>query len=258
MPSQQQPVDIDVTPSGTVVEFGPEQPDRHRRWDFSALGRELLADRRTVPVAAALAALAALVSMLSEWQVTTIDAGTIGSDSGERLLASGIDDLGALGVGYVLGLFLIVPSVVLTLFGPPSSRRTFRLAGLSVAGTVFGVVLAAAARASSQSYVIDPVYRIALDDAETTLAYGRGLWCALAAVLFASASLYLAGRHLPGSPAAEGAPQETTAEVPPEATWSWRRPSAGRDDLPEGEALDLTVSPSQPFTSLHDDRDRPS
>lgn len=253
MPSQQQPVEIDVTPSGTVVEFGPEKPDRHRRWDFSALGRELLADRRTVPLAAALAALAALVSLLSEWQVTTVAAGTIDSDTSERLLPSSIDDLGTLGVGYVLGLFLIVPAVVLTLFGPPSSRRTFRLAGLSVAGTVFGVVLAAAARASSQSYAIDPVYRIALDDAEASLAYGRGLWCAFAAVLFASAALYLAGQHLPTGPEAEVVP-----EVQPEPVWSWRRPSASRDDQPEGEALDLTVSPAQPFTSLHDDRDRPS
>ncbi|MBL7261464.1 hypothetical protein [Paractinoplanes lichenicola] len=265
MPSQQQPaspqqpVEIDVTSPETVVEFGPEPQERRRRWDFSGLSRDVLADRRTVPLAAGLAALAALVSALSEWQVTVVDADSIGNASGIRTVPSGLDDLGTLGIGYVLGLFLLVPAVVLTLFGPPAARRAFRLAGLSVAGTLFGVLLAIAARLTSESYLIDPIYRIAFDGAETTLSYGRGVWCAFAAVLFALAALYLAGRHLAGAPTSEDAPEAAATEFEPaEAVWSWRRPAPGRDEQPDVEALDLTVAPSQPFTSFQDDRDRPN
>ncbi|MBB4696164.1 hypothetical protein [Paractinoplanes abujensis] len=259
--SQQPPIEIDPpTSSEAVVEFGPApQESRRRRWDFSGAGRDLLADRRTVPLAAALAALAALVSVLSEWQVTVVDADTIGNASGIRTVASSLDDLGVLGIGYVLGLFLLVPVLVLTLFGPPAARRTFRLAGLSVAGTLLGVLLAVAARLTSESYLIDPIYRIAFDGAETTLSYGRGVWCAFAAVLLAVTALYLSGRHLTSDPAAVPETFEvSSADIPPAAVWSWRRPAPSREEQPEGDALDLTVAPAQPFTSFPDDRDRPN
>ncbi|WP_127499108.1 hypothetical protein [Actinoplanes solisilvae] len=253
MPAPQQPpLEIDVTSPEAVVEFGPAQESRRPRRHLSGLGRDLLADRRAVPLAAALAALAALVSVLSEWQVTTLDASALGVGGGERILPSGIDDLGALGIGFVLSLFLVVPTVVLTLFGPPGGRRYARLAGLSVAGTQLGLLLAVASVLGSESYVIDPVYRVALKGNETTLTYGRGLWCAFVAVLFALAALFLAGRH-----SSNAEPPVVTEEDSP-TVWSWRRPPTSEDDQAGDESLDLTVSPSQPFTPYRDDRDRPS
>jgi hypothetical protein len=259
MPAPQQPptpLEIDMTPPDEVVEFGAPAEPRRSRWNTTGLGRDLLADRRTVPLMAAVAALAGLVSVLSEWQVTALDPGSLGSiDVGERVLPSSLDDLGALGIGYVLGLFLVVPAVVLTLFGPPGGRRYARLAGLSVAGTQLGLLIAIASALSSQSYVIDPIYRIALEDNEPTLSYGRGLWCAFAAVLLALAALYLAARHWTAAPGTdEPSPVE---EIEPDPVWSWRRPT-GESDRPADQALDLTVGPSQPFTSLSDDRDRPN
>ncbi|MBM2616957.1 hypothetical protein JIG36_15465 [Actinoplanes sp. LDG1-06] len=260
MPSQQHPapIEIDVTSPEAVVEFGPEPDDRpRRRWDLSGAGRDLLADRRTVPLAAALAALAALMSILSEWQVTTFNPGDVGGDSSERVLPSSVDDMGALGIGFVLGLFLLVPAIVLTLFGPAAARRSVRLTGLSVGGTLLGVLVAVAARLSSESYAVDAVYRVAFDNTRTTMTYGRGIWCAFAAVLLALAALWLAGRHLPADgavPLIEAADDDTG----PAAIWSWRRPSSRREAELDGEPLDLTVSSSQPFTSLQDDRDRPN
>lgn len=252
---QQQPLEIDVTAPEAVVEFGPIRESRRPRWNLSGLGRDLMADRRTVPLAAALAGLAGLVSVLSEWQVTRLDASALGVEAGERILPSGIDDLGALGIGFVLGLFLVVPAMVLTLFGPPAGRRYARLAGLSVAGTQLGLLLAVASALGSESYVIDPVYRVALEGNATTLTYGRGLWCAFAAVLLGLAALYLAGRHLADDPAPHSLTEP--AEDEPSAVWSWRRPAAPEEA--EDEPLDLTVSPSQPFTQYRDDdRDRPS
>ncbi|MBU2663511.1 hypothetical protein KOI35_08340 [Actinoplanes bogorensis] len=257
MPAQPPPAEIDVTPSEAVVEFGSEPdptPSRKRRWDLSGTGRELLADRRTVPLLAALAALAALVSALSEWQVTNLAPNSLGGESPARVLPAGLDDLGALGIGYVLGLFLLVPVTVLTLFGPLATRHTFRLTGLSVAGTMGGVLIAVASRITSESYVIDPVYRVAFDTTETSLSYGRGVWCAFIAVILAAGALYLAGQHLAGDPVPD---EEADPEEEPAAVWSWRRPSRSDDDF-DAEPMDLTVSPSQPFTTLHDDRDRPS
>ncbi len=258
MPAQQQ---TDVSQE-TVVEFGssPAEP-RRRRFDLSGLGRDLARDRRAVPLTAAVAALALLVSILSEWQVTKLDASALGVEVGERVLPSSLDDLSALGMGYVLGLFLLVPTVVLTLFGPPPGRHYTRLAGLSIGGMLLALLLAVVSALGSHSYIIDPVYRIALDDGEIQLAYGRGLWCAFAGVILALVALWLAGRHLP-SPAAARASSATTddsAEPVEEeaAVWSWQRPAAGRrDQWPAEEPLDLTVSPAQPFTTLNDDRDR--
>ena len=257
---QQQPLEIDVTPPEAVVEFGPSRESRRPRWHPSGFGRDLVTDRRAVPLAAALAGLAAFVSVLSEWQITTLDASALGVEAGERILPSGIDDLGALGIGYVLSLFLVIPTVVLTLFGPPAGRRYARLAGLSIVGTQFGLLLAVAGALGSESYIIDPVYRVALDDNATTLAYGRGLWCAFAAVLLGLAALVLSGRHLPPAATASAArPPMQADDAEPDAVWSWRRPPAVEGDPEEDEPLDLTVSPSQPFTRYSDDdSDRPS
>jgi len=72
-------------------------------------------------------------------------------------------------------------------------------------------------------------------------------------------ALYLAGRHLP-DPAGAAAADEQPGTAPVEV-WSWRRPPAGpaEDDNPTvAEPLELTVSPAKPFTSLTDDRDKPS
>ncbi|WP_250000467.1 hypothetical protein [Actinoplanes sp. M2I2] len=261
MPAPQQPpspVEIDVTPPEAVVEFGSEPPARRSRWNTSGLGRDLLADRRAVPLAAALAALAGLVALISEWQVTTLDAGALGAGVGQRVMPVGVDDLGALGIGFVLSLFLVVPAVVLTLFGPAPSRRYARLTGLSVAGTQLALLVAVATKLGSDSYVMDPVYRFALDDGETTLSYGRGLWCAFAAVLLTLAALQLAGRHL--ATGHRDVPDDGPApiEAGADPVWTWRRPVADEDARPDDEPLDLTVAPSQPFTSLHDDRDRPN
>jgi hypothetical protein len=253
---QQQPLEIDVTSPEAVVEFGPARETRRPRFNLGGLGRDLLADRRTVPLAAVLAALAALVSVLSEWQVTTLDASSLGVRAGERILPSGIDDLGALGIGFVLGLFLVVPLMVLTLFGPPAGRRYARLAGLSVAGTQLGLLLAVTSALGSESYVIDPVYRVALEGNATTLTYGRGLWCAFAAVLLGLAAFFLAGRHLDDAPTSRALTEPAEDET--STVWSWRRPAEPETDRPGDGPLDLTVSPSQPFTQYRDDRDRPN
>src|SRR5690348_11115958 len=73
MPAPQQPIELGPAPAPEeVVEFGAP-PQRRRRWSSTGLLRQLTADRRMVPVAAALAAVAVFASLVSEWQLTTVD-----------------------------------------------------------------------------------------------------------------------------------------------------------------------------------------
>ena len=264
MSPQQQPIDLDATPSESVVEFGGP-PARRRR--FGALGqaRDLTRDRRVVPLAAALAGVAFLASLLSEWQVNQVDAAVFSEDVGERTVTAGVDDLGALGTGYLFGLFTLVACVVLALSGPPTGRRYARLVGLSVGATLLAVLVALAGTLDDKSLIVERIYDLALEGDQLVVSYGRGLWCAFAGAVLALLALYLAGRHLPaGTPAAApaAAPGEQTwtgpaAEADPAALWSWRRPPAADAAPAPDEPLDLTVAPAQPFTSL-DERDRPA
>lgn len=228
MPSPSQPsLDPDVTP-GAVIEFGSE-PSPRRRWDLAA-------DRRVVPLAAGLAAVAAFGSLVSEWQLTTMDSSVFGGDAaGNRMIPADLNDLGAAGTGYLVALFPLVASLVLTMFGPAAGRAYARLAGLAVGGTVFGLLLTMAVTLGQQSRIISRLYTDQTDGGEVTVAYGRGLWCALFAVAAALAALYLAGRHDTGW-----------------TTSSWRRPRAEPADSDElAEPFELTVSSAQPF----EDRD---
>ena len=75
----------------------------------------------------------------------------------------------------------------------------------------------------------------------------------MAAILLA---LHLSARHTPPAIAAE--PDAPDDIVEPPAVWSWRRPRTDADDRPPDEPFDLTVSATRPFTSLSDDRDKPT
>ena len=259
MPPQQQPIELDTTPADSVVEFGGP-PAPRRRFDASGIARDLTRDRRVVPLTAALAGVAFLASLLSEWQLNQVDASVFSDGAGERMVTAGVSELGTLGTGYLIGIFGLVAGVVLTLFGPPAGRRYARLIGLSIGGTLLALLVALAGTLDDQSRIVERIYDLALEDDQLVVSYGRGLWCAFAGAVLALVSLYLAGRHLPaadpGAVPREAEPGQAP-EADPAAVWSWRRPQAA-DEAPDPEApLDLTVAPAKPFTSI-DDRDRPA
>jgi hypothetical protein len=235
LPPPQPSLEPDVTPE-EVIEFGTE-PARRRH---SGLALALARDRRTVPLLATLAAVAAFASLVSEWQVTTMDATTFASDSvGDKMIPADLADLGAAGTGYLVALFPLVTAVVLTMFGPVAGRRYARLAGLSVGGTLFALLLAMTVTLGEQSRVISRLYTEQIEGGEMTVAYGRGLWCALFAVVAALTALYLPGPDGPEPPTA----------------WFRQRRDQQTDPAPE-EPFELTVSSTQPFSSPDDDRDR--
>lgn len=254
----QQPIDLGTTSPPPImpppiIEFGSEPastPGRRRR-SLSGFGREVLADRRLVPIGAALAAIAAFASLISEWQVTTVDAAALGNgELGDKVLPTDLADLGAFGGAYLTGLFLLVAAIVLTLFGPAAGRRYARLAGLGVGGALLGVVLSLTSLLGDQSRLFSRLYTLELNSDQLKVAYGRGLWCALIAVVLALAALYLAGR--PHAAATSGDNEDEEAPI-----WSWRRPEEVDEVDDEDEPFDLTVSSAAPFTARTDDHDRP-
>jgi hypothetical protein len=244
---QQQP--IDVTPSEEVVEFGPARPPHRRFSGGPELLRGLAADRRAVPLAAAVAAVAFFASLVSEWQVTVVSRSFFGRGVGDVSVSTQTADLGAQGAGYLVGLFLLVMATVLALFGPAAVRRSARVAGLGVGGTLFALLVALGVSLGDDSRMLPRVYT---DDsqAEIHLAYGRGLWCAIAATLLTLLALYLAGRHVPAEPAT-GVVEEEQAAI-----WSWRRGPGETGEPDIEEPLELTVTSAKPFDPAVDDRDR--
>jgi hypothetical protein len=262
MSSDPQPAGPGQVPPETVVEFGPEPDEprpQRRRWSATELAVGLAADRRAVPLAAAVGAVALFASLISEWQITEINSDEIvgGSANGTRPLPIGVTDLGALGGAYLGGLFVLAGAMTLVLYGPRSTRRTARLIGLSTGGVLIALLAALTSALGDTSRVALAVFASELD--EVLLSYGRGIWCAFFGVAAVVLALYLAGRHEPPVPATgtETAPDQPVTEVP--VVWSWRRPKDGEDDeRPPDEPFDLTVAPTKPFTSLTDDRDKSS
>jgi hypothetical protein len=264
MPPEYRPIDLDPPPveaavtdpaAEEVLEFGDDAPRSRWRWNTTGLGRALVNDRRAVPLAAGLGAVAVLASLVSEWQVTTVDPQVFGGELGGHPVATNVTDLGALGTGYLVGLFPMVLAVVLTMFGPAVGRRWAKLGGMSVGGTLLALLFATITSLGGESRTLPDLYTAQLDQDQVQFAYGRGVWCAVAGVLLAMVAIYLADRHqpvMPSPPASVEAPV-----VSDEPAWRWRRPPSPREEQPTEQPLELTVGPAKPFTSLRDDRDKP-
>jgi len=241
-----------------VVEFGGDAPVSRRRWQPSEVLRALATDRRAVPLTALLGALAVLVSLISEWQVTTVDAEEFTGGVGPHAVSTGLIDLGALGSAYLIGLFPLAAAVVLTMFGPVAGRRWARLGGLCAGGMLLAVLFATTASLGSESRVVPNLYRMQFDKNQVQIAYGRGLWCAAAGVVLVMLALYLADRHQPRVPAPPSESGGAPPSVADESAWGWRRPPAAREEADPDQPLELTVAPAKPFTSWGDDRDKPN
>ena len=247
-------------PTETVVEFGAPEPAarERRRWSATEIIVGLGSDRRTVPLAAAVGAVALFASLISEWQVTLLKSSeTENVLGGNRPVPAGLADLGALGTGFLAGLFLLAGAVVFVLFGPPAGRPWARLAGLTVAGVEAAVLGALAHDLSSATRSPLGLFAAGMPEEQVNLTYGRGLWCALVGVGAVALALWLAGRHLPTAPPAGDAPEAEAAD-PPEEIWSWRRPRTTPDEETPDAPIDLTVTSVSPFTSRSEDRDSPA
>lgn len=226
--------------SESVIEFGASgREDTPRRMPYL---RELGSDRRVPTLLAGLGGVAAFASMISEWQVTTMrDVVFADGEVGEaRVFPAGLIELGGPGAAYLTGLFLLVTAVVLTLCGPAAGRRYSRLAGLGVGGVQLALVLGMVQMLGRRSLLYSPFLSVQIDDEAPAIDYGRGVWCALAAVAATLAALWLAGRA-----------------ARPEHGPAPRSRSRVEDDSVPGTPLELSITPAAPFASFPADRDQP-
>ncbi|MEH1100997.1 hypothetical protein [Micromonospora sp. CPCC 205561] len=217
----------------TVVEWGSAEPDRPGRFGrtFSGLGR----DRRLPLLLATLGAVAALASMLGEWQVMTIpNSGPQGNTP--LRVPGGVSDIGGFGVGYLVGLFALVCTVALALRGTAAVRANARLAGLTLAGALLGLLIATAASLDESG---QRVFFYSADDG-FRVEYGRGLVTAFVACVLFAAALKLATSGAP--------PTEEAADAGEPVG---RRPRGRRNGDVADDGLpapaDLTVGPALPF-----------
>jgi hypothetical protein len=226
--------------SESVIEFGAPEPEENapgaagkaRRLDYL---RDLGSDHRVPVLVAGVGAVAAFASLISEWQTTTVRniAFADGEPAQAQMFKTNLIDLGGLGAAYLAGLFLIVTAVVLTLFGPPAGRRYSRLTGLSVGGVQLALLVAAVQMLGDRSLLISEFLSVQLSEDAPQVAYGRGIWCALAGVAAALTVLWISEKQ-PRSrkPAPEQTPEDQTA-------------------------LELTITPATPFASAIAERDQP-
>ncbi|WP_406073688.1 hypothetical protein [Micromonospora sp. NBC_01638] len=218
-----------------VIEWGAVDPGPRHRFGWSLAG--LTRDPRLPLLLAGLGAVAGVASMIGEWLVMSLPNGGPEGDTTIEVPA-GVSEVGGFGVGYLVGLLGLVCAVVLALRGTAAVRPNARLTGLTLAGALLALLVAATATLD------DPGQRnffYALQDG-FRVEYGRGLVMAFAACLLLGAALRLAPAAPPGPPEGDQPPN-----VPETRTWRRRRDRdpVQEDGLPA--PADLTVTPAAPF-----------
>ena len=200
--------------------------------------RGLLRVRSLATAPAALGAVAVFISLVEEWQVTTLLMyGTLE----EHEFAAKLGVLDGWSPAYLVGVLAVTACLALVLFGPRPGREHLRVAGLATSGVLLAMLVAIALDLQENSAALTNAGWYA-PDLEAELAYGRGVVAAFVGVAGYALALLLAGRRPPaeepgGDDLAED--DDVTADEPDQR---WPRPrQAGHGPL------DLTVEPAKPF-----------
>ncbi|MDG4806849.1 hypothetical protein O7634_08800 [Micromonospora sp. WMMD1120] len=219
-----------------VIEWGAADPPVRRRFGWSAAA--LTQDPRLPVLLAALGAVAGVASLVGEWLVMIVpNSGPVGTATIE--VPAGVSEIGGFGVGYLVGLLGLVCAVALALRGTAAARPNARLAGLTLAGALLAMLIAAATTLDGPSQL--NFFYSQQDDFRTD--YGRGLVLAFVACVLLAVALRLA----PATPV-EAAGDDRPGLTPPSRA---TRPRRGRDPIDEDglpAPADLTVTPTAPFT----------
>ncbi|MEV4654491.1 hypothetical protein [Micromonospora sp. NPDC049301] len=223
-----------------VIEWGDEDLTRPRRFGRSLAG--LTRDPRLPLLLAVLGAVAGVASLVGEWLVMTLpDGGPDGNSSIE--VPAGLSEVGGFGVGYLVGLLGLVCLVALALRGTASVRPNARLAGLTLAGALLALLVAAVATLD------DPAQRSLLYSAQDGFRaeYGRGLVMAFVACVLLGVALRLAPAAAPPGPAAGPDGDGPTGDDATGRGWRRRRDRDPVDEDGPPAPADLTVTPAAPF-----------
>ncbi|MCZ7377760.1 hypothetical protein [Micromonospora sp. WMMC250] len=216
-----------------VIEWGADDdPPPRRRFGWSLAG--FAQDPRLPLLLAGLGAVAGVASMVGEWLVLSLPNG--GPEGNATMtVPAGVSEVGGFGVGYLIGLLVLVCTVALALRGTAAVRSNARLAGLTLAGALLALLVAAAATLNDSG---QRTFFYSEQDGFRT-EYGRGLVMAFAACVLLGAAL-----RLSSNVAAPSADEQVGEGF---AVRGWRRRQ--RDPVDEGlpAPADLTVTPASPF-----------
>ncbi|MFG2051598.1 hypothetical protein ACGFIW_29715 [Micromonospora sp. NPDC048935] len=222
-----------------VIEWGAVDPAPRRRFGWSLAG--FAQDPRLPLLLAGLGAVAGIASLVGEWLVMSLPNGGGPEGEGTIEVPAGVSEVGGFGVGYLVGLLGLVCTVALALRGTAAVRPNARLAGLTLAGALLAVLIAATATLndpSQRNFFYSPPDGFRAE-------YGRGLVMAFAACVLFAAALRLTPAASSGTFA--GPPDDDRpADAPPPRLWRRRRnPNPTEYDPPA--PTDLTVTPAAPF-----------
>ncbi|WP_433314422.1 hypothetical protein ACQP0U_32075 [Micromonospora sp. CA-269861] len=228
----------DRSEAPAVIEWDAGDPAPRRRFAWSLV--DVARDPRLPLLLAGLGAVAAVASLVGEWLVMSLpNGGPEGNTTIE--VPAGVAEVGGFGVGYLVGLLALVCTVALALRGTAGVRPNARLAGLTMAGALLALLVAATASLDNpgqRNFFYSPQDGFQVE-------YGRGLVMAFAACVLFAAALRLA----PAAPlgAFAGPPDDDRpADAPAPHPWRRRRnPDPIEDGLPA--PADLTVTPAAPF-----------
>lgn len=226
--------------SADVVEFGQDQAlgrdPAPRRWSG------LVTEPRTALALLVLGAVAAVASLVGEWQVVVFPAdrgtgGGFGFDQDQTMVRD-VWSVGTAGTFYLLILVSLSMLISVALYGPPAGRQAARVAGLGL-GVVSLVALALAVRKLSDSAAASEFLFGMSDDMadRVEITPERGVWAACATV--ALLALALLSTHLRAR--AHGEPQGSP--------WVSARSSRDGTATPNDgdEDIELTVTAAAPF-----------
>ncbi|MEV4117333.1 hypothetical protein [Micromonospora sp. NPDC049645] len=226
----------DRSEAPAVIEWGVGDSTPRRRFGWSLAG--FAQDPRLPLLLAGLGAVAAVASLIGEWLVMSLPNG--GPEGNATIeVPAGVSEVGGFGVGYLVGLLALVCTVALALRGTAAVRPNARLVGLTLAGALLMLLIAATATLN------DPGQRNFFYSPQDGFRaeYGRGLVMAFAACVLFAAALRLTP---PGASA--GAPDDDRpADAPAPQIWRRRRNPDPVNDGPPAP-IDLTVTPAAPFT----------
>jgi hypothetical protein len=244
-------------PAAETVEWGGDERPRRPAPPWLT---GLRSDRRIPLVAAGLGAVALALSVLSEWQVTTLADPLFGGEPEEaerRTMTTGLADLGGWAGGYLAGAVVLVGAVTLLLFGPRPGRAYARLVAVSTGAVLAVLLVGLIGELADTTFALPDWVVLQTEENQLAVARGRGGWCALVGVLILAGAAWLAKvpADRAATPTAGPAAAADDDEHPDD--WPWRRPGAASPD-PDDELpgpLDLSVGPAAPFTALPGDRD---
>jgi hypothetical protein len=254
-----------------VVEWGDDgatPPGRAAR-GFA----RLRADARLPRLVAGVAGLALLLSLFTEWRVSTalIEAPDRQA-AGQQQINNGVVSFPAFGAAYLVGLLLLAGCAAVALFGRTAVRANARLVGLAGAGVLGAVLLMGAASLDELGGSLEAQVTTQSEAGGWSMnqTYGGGFYLAFAGV----AGMALAFFLTPPVPPRDGAAHSDAAAEPgryepdDETTglalgadgddWPWRPRVIDRRTAPDDASpLDLTVQAADPFLPPRDDGREP-